>query len=86
SGQVGFVAIGMSDINSVNMPLPVDLNKEIKKGDEIGYFAYGGSGIVMLFESGMLKMSPPTGSSQEAASHGGRFVQMGTKIGTLNTK
>ncbi len=32
SGQVGFVAIGMSDINSVNMPLPVDPNKEIKKG------------------------------------------------------
>jgi phosphatidylserine decarboxylase len=62
AGQVGFVAIGMSDINSVNMPLPVDLNKEIKKGDEIGYFAYGGSGIVMLFEPGMLKMSLPAGS------------------------
>jgi phosphatidylserine decarboxylase len=55
SGQVGFVAIGMSDINSVNMPLPVDRNKKINKGDEIGHFAYGGSGIVMLFEPGMLK-------------------------------
>ena len=86
SGQVGFVAIGMSDINSVNMPLPVDLNKEIKKGDEIGYFAYGGSGIVMLFEPGMLKMSLPGGSSQETTPNGGGFVQMGTKIGTLNTK
>ena len=90
SGQVGFVAIGMSDINSVNMPLPVDLNKEVKKGDEIGYFAYGGSGIVMLFEPGILKKSLPTGSKTgsgaEAASNSGRFVQMGTKIGTLNTK
>lgn len=82
SGQVGFVSIGMSDINSVNMPLPVDVNKEIHKGDEIGYFAYGGSGIVMLFEPGMLK----TTVSRETASNGGRFVQMGTKIGTLNTK
>ena len=127
SGQVAFVAIGMSDINSVNMPLPVDLNKEIKKGDEIGYFAYGGSGIVMLFEPDILKMSLPTGarngsgasngnapgitgatrsnigatsvvdpadaklesvdsSLREATSNGRRFVQMGTKIGTLNTK
>ena len=90
SGQVGFVAIGMSDINSVNMPLPVDLNKEIKKGDEIGYFAYGGSGIVMLFEPGILKMPLPTGSKNrsgaEATSNSGRFVQMGTNIGTLNTK
>ncbi len=79
SGQVGFVAIGMSDINSVNMPLPVDLDNEIKKGDEIGYFAYGGSGIVMLFEPGVLKTSPP-------AADVGRFVPMGTRIGTLNTK
>lgn len=90
SGQVGFVAIGMSDINSVNMPLPVDLNKEVKKGDEIGYFAYGGSGIVMLFEPGILTNSlstgSKTGSGAEAASNSARFVQMGTKIGTLNTK
>ena len=78
SGQVGFVAIGMSDINSVHMPLPVDLNREIKKGDELGYFAYGGSGIVMLFEPGVFKMSLPAG--------GGRFVQMGSKLGTLTAK
>ncbi len=64
SGQVGFVAIGMSDINSVNMPLPVDARKEIRKGDEIGYFAYGGSGIVMLFEPGILKPSLPPDSKR----------------------
>jgi phosphatidylserine decarboxylase len=84
SGQVGFVAIGMSDINSVNMPLPGDLNKEIKKGDEIGYFAYGGSGIVLLFEPGRLRRETTIG--REAASYVGRFVQMGTKIGTLTAK
>jgi len=78
SGQVAFVAIGMSDINSVNMPLPADPGREIKKGDEIGHFAYGGSGIVLLFEPGILKTSLPEGS--------GRFVQMGTKIGNLMTK
>jgi phosphatidylserine decarboxylase len=92
SGQVGFVAIGMSDINSVNMPLSADLTKEIKKGDEIGYFAYGGSGIVMLFEPGILNMPLPKSSiiRGSGASNGtapsGRFVQMGTKIGTLHTK
>jgi phosphatidylserine decarboxylase len=91
SGQVGFVAIGMSDINSVNMNLPVDFNKEIRKGDEIGYFAYGGSGIVMLFEPGILKMPLPKGSIRGSSvpngnAPSGRFVQMGTKIGTLNTK
>ncbi len=83
SGQVGFVAIGMSDINSVNMPLPVDLNKAIKKGDEMGYFAYGGSGIVLLFEPGILKTPL---SADSIRGNGERFVQMGTKIGALNTK
>jgi phosphatidylserine decarboxylase len=87
SGQVGFVAIGMSDINSVNMPHPVDSNREIKKGEEIGHFAYGGSGIVMLFEPGILKMSPLTGSKNGSATlNGGRFLQMGAMIGNLNTK
>ena len=97
SGQVGFVAIGMSDINSVNMPLPVDPNREIKKGEELGHFAYGGSGIVMLFQPGVLTLtvSPPAGAKdgsgvaqapgRKAAWNGGRFVRMGTKIGTLNT-
>jgi phosphatidylserine decarboxylase len=85
SGQVGFVAIGMSDINSVNMPIPVDANKEIRKGEEIGHFAYGGSGIVMLFEPGVLRM-PRDGKDRETTSHNGRFVRMGTKIGTLNAK
>jgi phosphatidylserine decarboxylase len=70
-GQVGFVAIGMSDINSVNMPLPVDLNREIEKGEEIGYFAYGGSGIVILFEPGILKMSLPAGSGNGSGASKG---------------
>lgn len=77
-GQVGFVAIGMSDINSVNMPLPADPDNEIKKGEEIGHFAYGGSGIVLLFEPGILKTSLSAGS--------GRFTQMGTRIGALAAK
>jgi len=85
SGRVGFVAIGMSDINSVNLPLPVDASREIKKGEEIGYFAYGGSGIVMLFEPGVLRMSRD-GKDRKAASPNGRFVRMGTKIGTLNAE
>ena len=77
AGQVGFVAIGMSDINSVQMPHPVDPGRWIRKGEEIGHFAYGGSGIVLLFEPGVLKMSQPKGE---------RFVEMGTKLGTLRAR
>ena len=71
SGQVGFVAIGMSDINSVNMPLRVDPGKAIKKGEEIGHFAYGGSAIVLLFEPGILQTSPPAGSKKGSGASSG---------------
>ncbi len=88
SGQVGFVAIGMSDINSVNMPLQVDLNKEIRKGEEIGHFAYGGSAIVMLFEPGVLKMSQPAGSKNGSGTSKGKRHGMtdaaGSNIGAAS--
>jgi phosphatidylserine decarboxylase len=80
SGRVAFVAVGMSDINSVNMT--IGAGTSVKKGDEIGHFAYGGSGIVMLFEPGIVRMSQPAGRR----AMGGISVQMGQKIGTLNPK
>jgi phosphatidylserine decarboxylase len=68
----------MSDINSVNMSRTQGDN--LHKGDEIGYFAYGGSGIVMFFEPGVLKVSLPAGAKKP----GGVSMKMGQKIGNLN--
>jgi len=33
----------------------VDEGAEVKRGDELGYFAFGGSTIVLLFEKGVLE-------------------------------
>jgi phosphatidylserine decarboxylase len=52
-GNVGVVAVipvGMSQVSSVNMI--AQANNELLKGDEIGYFAFGGSDIIMLFQEG----------------------------------
>ncbi|HXS75318.1 MAG TPA: phosphatidylserine decarboxylase [Terracidiphilus sp.] len=52
SPEVGLVAvlpIGMGPISSVN--LTPDMGARLQKGDEFGYFMFGGSDIVMLFQS-----------------------------------
>ena len=52
SPEVGLVAvlpIGMSYVSSVN--LTPDLGATLQKGDEFGFFLFGGSDIVILFQN-----------------------------------
>jgi phosphatidylserine decarboxylase precursor len=52
SPEVGLVAvlpIGMSFVSSVN--LTPDVGARLQKGDEFGFFMFGGSDIVMLFQN-----------------------------------
>jgi phosphatidylserine decarboxylase precursor len=47
-GLVALVPVGMTLISSVN--LTPDVRAELRKGDEFGYFLFGGSDMVMLFQ------------------------------------
>jgi phosphatidylserine decarboxylase precursor len=52
SPEVGLVAvlpIGMGPISSVN--LTPEVGARLQKGDEFGYFMFGGSDVVMLFQN-----------------------------------
>ncbi|HEV2221666.1 MAG TPA: phophatidylserine decarboxylase associated domain-containing protein [Candidatus Acidoferrales bacterium] len=52
SPEVGLVAvlpIGMGDVSSVN--LTPEVGARLQKGDEFGFFMFGGSDIVMLFQN-----------------------------------
>jgi len=52
SPEVGLVAvlpIGMGNVSSVN--LTPEVGARLRKGDEFGFFMFGGSDIVMLFQS-----------------------------------
>jgi phosphatidylserine decarboxylase len=46
---VAVLPIGMGPISSVNLTLEV--GARLQKGDEFGYFMFGGSDIVMLFQN-----------------------------------
>ncbi len=53
TGKYGLVAvlpIGMSQVSSVNFEENIKVGAKVKKGDPLGYFLFGGSDIVMLFQ------------------------------------
>lgn len=52
-GYVAVVPVGMGFVSSIN--ITADEDTKLAKGDEFGFFAYGGSDIIMLFEQNRLK-------------------------------
>ena len=48
--HVAICPLGMCQVASVNFEKDVVIGKNVKKGDPMGYFLYGGSDIVMIFE------------------------------------
>ena len=49
-GKVLFVEIGATSVGSIKQTFKSD--GKVQKGDEKGYFEFGGSCIVLLFEKG----------------------------------
>jgi phosphatidylserine decarboxylase len=58
-GMVAVLPIGMAQVSSVN--LTPDLGANLRKGEEFGYFAFGGSDIITLFESNKVALTATVG-------------------------
>ncbi|KAI0915368.1 hypothetical protein AcV5_003859 [Taiwanofungus camphoratus] len=52
---IAFVAIGAMMVGSIKWTGGVQKGSTVKRGDELGYFAYGGSTVVVLFPHGLVK-------------------------------
>ena len=52
-GLVAILPIGMSQVSSCNWEESVKVGASVKKGDPMGYFLFGGSDIVMIFQEGV---------------------------------
>ena len=52
-GLVAVLPIGMSQICSCNWEEGLEVGSIVEKGDPMGYFLFGGSDIVMVFQSGV---------------------------------
>ncbi|ODQ51658.1 hypothetical protein SAICODRAFT_26420, partial [Saitoella complicata NRRL Y-17804] len=55
-GEVLFVAIGAEDVGTVKLNDSCKTEgAEIKKGEEVGIFEFGGSSIIVAFEKGRIE-------------------------------
>ncbi len=54
-GLVSFIAVGATNVGSINFTYHP--KKLFKKGDEIGYFSFGASMVIALFEPGKVTFS-----------------------------
>ena len=83
-GLAAMIPVGMGQVSSVNFV--VEPGMKIKKGDEIGYFLFGGSDCVMLFEekSGF-RLTAPEGETG-GYSGGYAHVLCGEEYGRFEAK
>lgn len=73
---VGFVAvlpIGMAQVSSVT--LTAEKGAKLFKGEEFGYFAFGGSDMVMLFEAGRVEFDAVIGTHYNQGRQIGHSVR-----------
>jgi phosphatidylserine decarboxylase len=79
-GLVAVMPVGMSQVSSVNFEANVKVGASFNKGDMLGYFLFGGSDCVMLFQKGAgFKLTAP-GNETDGYQH----VLMGETFGVLN--
>ena len=83
-GLVAVLPIGMSQICSCNWEEGLAVGDTVQKGDPMGYFLFGGSDIVMLFQAGVEVefLCPP---EKEAAS-GYAHILMGEPYANLTVR
>lgn len=79
-GLVALLPIGMSQISSVNFEANIKPGIVVKKGEMLGYFLFGGSDFVMIFQKNAgFELTAPM--AQDGAS--GRHLYMGEAFGKL---
>lgn len=65
-GLVALMPIGMSPVSSVNFVESIKEGTHVRKGEEMGYFLFGGSDFIMLFQkqSGFVLDAPKEGEGE----------------------
>jgi len=54
-GTICIMFVGMVEISSCNINKNIKIGNKVKKGDELGFFAYGGSTYCIFFEPNVIK-------------------------------
>ncbi|MEP4076538.1 phosphatidylserine decarboxylase [Haloferula sp.] len=77
-GLVLCMEIGATCVGSIHQTYTA--GKAVKKGDEKGYFAFGGSSTITLFEPGAVTLSP------DLLENSAKQIELYSKVGTAMTR
>lgn len=79
-GLVALLPVGMAPVSSVNFGKNVKPEMKVAKGDEIGFFLFGGSDFIMVFQkqAGFV-LDAPKGEERQTYKH----LLMGERYGKL---
>jgi len=80
-GLVALLPIGMGVVGSVNFEANIAPGTQVKKGDMLGHFAFGGSDFIMIFQDGVnFTLDAPMQEGGNAYKH----ILMGERLGFLS--
>ncbi len=69
-GLVAMMPIGMATVSSVNFEENIKVGVEVSKGDPMGYFLFGGSDFIMIFqEKAGFTLDAPQGETEGTYAH-----------------
>ena len=82
-GLVALLPIGMATVGSVNIEENIKAGVKVEKGDMLGYFLFGGSDFIMLFQEQVkFTLDAPMQEGNESYEH----LLMGERLGYLSNK
>jgi phosphatidylserine decarboxylase len=80
-GLVALLPIGMAAVGSVNFERAVTVGAKVRKGDMLGYFLFGGSDFIMVFQHNVqFTLDTPRQADGIAYKH----LLMGERLGHLS--
>ena len=81
-GRVAQFLVGATCVGSVT--ITASLPREVRKGDEFGYFSFGGSSVLTLFEEKKVVLSNDlTENSSQSVE---LYARMGDRMGTIGQR
>jgi phosphatidylserine decarboxylase len=80
-GLVAVLPVGMSQVSSCNWEDSVKVGARVEKGDPMGYFLFGGSDIIMLFQKqvSVSMLAPGSNGKYEHALMGEAYADLSVK-------
>ena len=82
-GLVCVIPIGITEISSIKFTR--NIGDKVMKGDELGYFSYGGSSMCLVFQKETIKQFTITAPLNDQNTNDGPYLRVGSQIAIANT-